>query len=117
MKDIKLIPLSEIEEALGIKIDYSIPEKVEDGCLNKEGYKMIRINGYRIAEHKAIWEAHYGKVPKGCLIHHKNGIKDDNRIDNLELMTFIQHMDWHKKNKTKSSQQNLKLTVIKTFNY
>lgn len=34
-------------------------------------------------EHIVIWEKTYGKLPKGWVIHHLNGIRDDNRIENL----------------------------------
>src|SRR5699024_11445694 len=34
-----------------------------------------------------IWEMHHGKIPEGMEIDHINGIRDDNRIDNLRLVT------------------------------
>lgn len=50
--------------------------KRPDVTTNKRGYVM---------EHRAIWIDRYGKIPDDAVIHHKNGIKDDNRIENLEL--------------------------------
>lgn len=39
-----------------------------------------------IAEHRAIIEGKIGRsLIKGETVHHKNGIRDDNRIENLEL--------------------------------
>ena len=46
--------------------------------------------------HRAIWEKENGKVPKGYVIHHINGDKFDNRIENLEMMTFTRHNNIHK---------------------
>lgn len=40
-------------------------------------------NGYML-EHTIVWERHHGKpLPKGWVIHHLNGIRDDNRLVNL----------------------------------
>jgi predicted DNA-binding protein YlxM (UPF0122 family) len=41
--------------------------------------------------HRVIWEQYFGKIPEGYEIHHKNGNKLDNRIENLELVKKGQH--------------------------
>ena len=50
-----------------------VPVKVRDDYLHFQ----IRL------EHRWVWEVVYGVLPDGWLIHHVNGIKDDNRIGNL----------------------------------
>lgn len=48
--------------------------------------------GY-VPEHVLIWEkANKAKVSKGCIIHHLNGRKDDNRPSNLILMKRSEHV-------------------------
>jgi len=46
-------------------------------------------------EHRYIWERAYGEIPIGYEIHHINGIKDDNRLENLELLTKAEHVQRH----------------------
>lgn len=37
--------------------------------------------------HRVIWESVHGPIPEGLQVNHINGIKTDNRIANLELVT------------------------------
>lgn len=52
-----------------------------------QGYLMVRamIDGRRVngLAHRLIWQHLRGDIPEGFEINHDNGIKDDNRPDNL----------------------------------
>ena len=62
----------------------------------KRGYVGIRNNKNKIVfEHRHIWEEHHGKIKKGNIIHHLNGIKDDNRITNLISIPRNEHLNMH----------------------
>lgn len=43
------------------------------------------------AAHRLTWEAFNGPIPEGLVINHKNGVKDDNRLDNLEVVTVAEN--------------------------
>lgn len=66
------------------------------GHINKRGYKIIKKHGHpnahklgSIGEHIWVMSEYLGRpLRKGENVHHMNGIRNDNRIDNLEL--------WHK---------------------
>ena len=52
-------------------------------------------NGY-VMEHIYVWEQKTGlPVPDNCVIHHLNGVKDDNRIENLCMMERGAHTIMH----------------------
>ena len=51
-----------------------------------------KYHGLYVAEHRLVWEkAHNQLLPEGYLIHHLNGIKDDNRPENLVALQPKRH--------------------------
>lgn len=74
---------------------------------NDRGYCHVFLfnNGkrkqYRL--NRAVYAAFYGEIPAGYEIHHKNEVRDDNRPENLELVT-------HKENMNKGDH-NLRCTI------
>ena len=55
------------------------------------GHPRTDENG-RVREHIIVWEEAYGRpLPGGWLIHHLNGIKNDNRPENLFATTQSKH--------------------------
>ena len=60
-----------------------------------DGYIKIRINGKDTILHKWIWESNFGKINKGCVIHHIDGNKRNNNIWNLTTMSRKDHINLH----------------------
>lgn len=90
------------------------------GKVKRMGYTYIRMpehpqagkQGY-VREHILIWEkAHGCFLPKGQVIHHLNGIPDDNRLENLVAMNQKDHRKLH--HSTQKDFVELKLELERT---
>lgn len=69
------------------------PFQIYDGkkfTLRNTGYYSLT-TGSRCLMHRYVWEKEKGKIPKDYDIHHINGKKYDNRIENLECLPKAEH--------------------------
>ena len=77
------------------KVWWDKPEKILKHCLTKWGYPTIplkRLNGERkqVHIHTLMAQAFLGLIPDGTnkiCVDHINFIRDDNRLENLQLLT------------------------------
>ena len=56
------------------------------GHTNSKGYRIVRQNKVALLEHRVVMSEQLGRelTPEET-VHHINGIRDDNRVENLEL--------------------------------
>lgn len=73
------------------------------GNLDKSGYLIIGFNRKYYLAHRLVWFYHYGVWPKN-MIDHINGVKDDNRIENLRGATSQQNQ-FNRKSQGNSASQ------------
>lgn len=80
------------------------PRWNDERMVSKEGYIKVRVgrqhpladpNGYAY-EHLLVWVSAGNPRPtRGYTLHHKDEVKSNNQIDNLELLTRAEHNRRH----------------------
>lgn len=62
--------------------------KVLRACLSTTGYPRVRIRARSRAVHQLVLEAFHGPRPIGHVTRHLNGVRTDNRPENLRWGTY-----------------------------
>ena len=77
-------------------------------------YKIKTINGKQHPEHRLTVEEYLGvTLTKDQVIHHINGDKRDNRLENLQVMSRAEHTGLHAKGSYQSPEKLQKLSAAK----
>ena len=69
---------------------------MKDRMTNSNGYIFIRVGNEKVLEHVYVYEKYLGrKLLKDEVIHHIDGNKQNNTIENLILLTQKEHANIH----------------------
>ena len=89
---------SNLGRIMSLNYHRSGKERIMDCGKDKDGY--LRVTLRKDGRHKTfrvnrlIWSAFNGPIPEGMQVNHINEILADNRLDNLNLMTCTENLNY-----------------------
>lgn len=95
---------------------YDYPYTNKGGYMFRCQYWLRGRPQYVSFAHREIYSQHHNiSIPKGYVIHHRDGNKKNNEIDNLEMMNNVEHLRLHNIGRKKTEEQKQKNTGMKHY--
>lgn len=91
----KLFEYDGVDLIRKIRCKKGLPGPCKSRCV--QGYYRVQVDGIGYKVHRLIWILVNGAIPHGMFIDHINGLRTDNRIENLRLVTPNQNQFNRKK--------------------
>lgn len=67
--------------------------------------QFIKTDGKPKRLHRYVWEKYHGAIPTGYQVHHIDKNKDNNSIENLELLSEHDHQSMHGKERFANNKE------------
>jgi hypothetical protein len=84
-----------------VRVNSKVPSGSKAGTPQNKGYIFITIKGKKILAHRLAWFFEHGEFPNGY-IDHINGVRTDNRIVNLRVVTCSENLQNQRKPRGKN---------------
>lgn len=93
--EIKDYQVNEIGEVRTLNYEHKGITRILKQSKTEKGYLKVNINGKPKRVHRLVAKTFLDDFDNKLEVNHKNGIKTDNRVENLELVTSKQN-SWHR---------------------
>ena len=97
-----------------VRVNSKVPSGANAGTPQNNGYILITIQTKKHLAHRLAWFFEYGEFPNGP-IDHINGVRTDNRIANLRVVTVSENLQNQRKPQGKNPY--LGVSVVKGTPY
>lgn len=81
------------------------------------GYYVNRTKERTLLAHRWVWQNHYGQIPDNMDIHHKDGDKSNNAVDNLEMLNRSDHLKEHWKDEKEIEKRLTQLEKVRPIKW